>query len=99
MLEMVGRKRAILGGERGSMLVRQLLGVEADPKPVVGGRLEQPLDFPRREGDRVAECVDAGRQAGLRRLRNKLVDDLADIMSSAILLLGRERVERQQGGD
>ena len=42
---MVGRKRPILRGERGPVLVRQLLGVEADAQAVVRGGLEQALDL------------------------------------------------------
>jgi len=63
---MVGRKRPILSRERGAVLVRQLLGVEADAKAVVRRRLEQAFDLFGRERDRLAEGVDAGRQALLR---------------------------------
>ena len=45
MLEMVGGQRAILRGERGAVLVGQLLGVEPDAKAVVRRGLEQPLDL------------------------------------------------------
>ena len=45
MFEMVGRKRAIFGGERGAVLVRQLLGVKLHSKAVLGGGLEHPLDL------------------------------------------------------
>ena len=52
MLEMVGRQRVVFGGERRALLVRQLLGMEPNPKAVVRRRLEQPLDLVGREGDR-----------------------------------------------
>ena len=81
------------------MLVRQLLGVEADAKAVVRGGLEQPLDLVRREGDRVAKGVDAGREALLGRRGDQLVDDLADIMRAPVALVGGKRVEREQGRD
>ena len=38
MFEMVGRQRAILRGERGAVLVGQLLGVEPDAKAMVRAR-------------------------------------------------------------
>ena len=62
-------------------------------------RLEQPLDLVGREGDGVAESIDAGREALLWQPRNQLVDDLADIMCAAVGLVGRQRVEREQGRD
>ena len=97
MLEMIGRQRAILRGERGAVLVRQLLGVKPDAQAVVRRGLEQPLDLVGREGDGFAECVDAGREALLGRGRDQLVDDLADIMGAAVALVRRERVKREQG--
>ena len=98
MFEMIGRQGAILRGERGAMLVRELLGVEADAQAVVRGGLEDALDLFGSEGDGFAKGVDAGRDALLGRRRNQLVDDLADIMGAAILLVGGQRMEGEQGG-
>ena len=81
---MVGRERAISRGKRGAVLVRQLLGVEPDAQAVMRRRLEHPLDLFRREGDRLAKSVDAGREPLLRGGRDQLVDDLADIMGAAV---------------
>jgi len=94
---MVGRQRTILRGERGAMLVRQLLGVKADAQAMVSGGLEQTLDLVRREGDGVAIGVDTGRNALLRRRGNEFVDDLAHIMRAAVFLVGGKGVEREQG--
>src|SRR5437868_9207990 len=58
IFEMVGGQGAILSGERGALAVGQLLGMKTDPKAMVGGRLEQPLDLVRSEGDSFAESVD-----------------------------------------
>src|SRR5206468_1065365 len=60
VLEMIGGERAILGGERGTMLVRQLLGMEPHTKAMVRRRLEQALNLFRRESDGVAKGIDAG---------------------------------------
>src|SRR4051794_33958832 len=96
---MIGRKRAILRGERRPLLVGQLLGMEPDAQAMVGGGLEQPLDLFRSESYRIAKSVDAGGQTRLRGLRDELVDDLTDIMRAAVFLLGGKRVEREQSGD
>ena len=99
MFEMVGRQRAILRGERGAVLVRQLLGVEPDAQAVVRGGLEQALDLLRGEGDGVAKGVDAGGKAGLGGSRDQLVDDLRHIMRAAVALVGRQRMQREQGAE
>ena len=99
MLEMIGGKRAIFGRERGAVLVRQLLGMKPHAQAVVRRRLEQPLDLVGREGDRVAEGIDAGRDALLGRGRDQLVDDFADVMRAAVALVGGERVKREQRRD
>src|SRR5437763_14044902 len=59
--------------------------------------LERALALLRREGDSLAKGVSAGRQPLLRRGGDQLVDDLADIMSTAILAVGGQRVEGEQG--
>ena len=96
---MVRRQCAILRGERRALLVRQLLGVEADPEAMMGGGLEQPLDLLRGEGDGVAKGIDAGRDPLFGRGGNELIDDLADIMGAAVGLIRRDGVEREQGRD
>ena len=96
---MVGRKRPILRGERGPVLVRQLLGVEADAKAVVRCGLEQALDLLRREGDGIAKGVDAGGKAGPGRHRDQLFDNLRHIMRATVALVRRQRVQREQGGN
>src|SRR5690348_7497093 len=97
MFEMIRGQRPILRRERRSMLVRELLCVQANPEAVMGGGLEQALDLVRRERDRLAKSVDAGCNALFRSRGNQLVDDLADIMGAAIALIGRKRVEREKG--
>ena len=88
MLEMVRGQCAMLGRQRSAMLVRQLLGVKAHPEAMFRGRLEQAIDLLGGEGDRLAECVDAGGKPSLGNLRDELVDDLADIMRAPVALVG-----------
>ena len=61
MFEMVGRKRAELGRQRGAVQIAELLGVELDPQAVLGRRLEQRPHLVRREADPLAKGVDRAR--------------------------------------
>ena len=96
---MIGRQGTELRRKLGAVLVGQLLGVKADPKSVLSCGLEQARDFVGAESDRVAIGIDAGRELRLGDLGQKLVDDFADIMGAAVLAVGGERVEREQGRD
>ncbi len=58
MFEMIGRQRMEARGERGAVLVGQLLGMEADRQAVRGRGLEQALGLRRGEGDALAESID-----------------------------------------
>ena len=99
MFEMVGGQRAILCGQRGAVLVGQLLGVEPDAQAMMGGGLEQALNLVGRERDGLAKGVDAGREALFRRSGDEPVDDLADIMGAAVALIGGQCVQREEGGN
>src|SRR5205823_2761229 len=87
----------ILRGERGAVLIGQLLGVELDPEAMRGRSLEQASDLIGRECDRIAIGVDCRRELGLRNFRDQLVDDLADVMRAAVGLAWRKRVKREKG--
>ena len=96
MLKVISRQGVILGGKRGAMLVRQLLGVEPDAEAMMRGSLEQPLHLVPRERDRIAIGVNACRNALLGRGGNELVHDLADVMSAPVTLVGRDGVKSEQ---
>src|SRR6185369_6131293 len=70
--------------------------MESDRKAMMRGGLEQALDLLWSEGDAFAKCVDAGRNSLLRRCRDELVDDLADVMRATVALVGGKRVQGKQ---
>src|ERR1044071_2947806 len=78
------------------MLVRKLLGVEADSKSVMRRGLEQSLDLLGSKRDRLAESIDAGRDALFRCRGDQLVDDFADIMCTAVARFSGDGVQREQ---
>ncbi len=98
MLEMVGAERMIFCGQRGALLIGQLLGVETHREAVRGRGLEQPLDLLGGERHAFAKGVDAGREAGLGRGGDELVDHLADVVRAAVLFGGGNGVEREERG-
>ena len=81
------------------MLVRQLLGVQANPQAMMRRGLEQALRLLGREGDRVAKGIDARRETRLSGFRDQPVDDLADVMRTSVALLRRDCVQCEERRD
>ncbi len=96
---MVGRQSAILGGKRGAMLVGQLFGVKPYSQAVRRGRLEQAFDLVRGERNGVAISIDDSDLPRLGGGGDQLVDDVAQIMRSAVALGSGDGVKREQGRD
>jgi hypothetical protein len=97
MLKMVRRKGSIFGSKSGSVLVRQLLGVKANAKAVVGRGLKEAFNFFPRKGDRLAKGIDAACKSLRGRSRNELVDDLADIVRASVPLVCGQSMKGKQG--
>ncbi len=69
IFEMIGRQRAVGGGELRAAEIGKLLGMQLDGQAERLGLVEDAGDLVRREGDAFAEAVDRVDQAfGMRLL-------------------------------
>ena len=98
IFEMIGRERAMLGGEPGAVQVRELVGMQLDrqrgrPR---GGKYARGLL--RRERDALAERIDRIRQA-LTRDRRDHGADLVDVALLVAVRFRRQRVRTEEAGD
>ena len=98
---MVRAQGLVGGGERGALLVRQLLRVEADRKAVGARGGEHAFDLLAGEGDGFAEGIDAGGEPSPRDRGNHVfADHLQEgFATRALLRIGRESMRGEQGGD
>ena len=91
-------KRAVAGGQRRAVQVRQLVGMQLDRQAQRRGPLEDRAGLRRREADALAERIDRVGQAVGRDRRQHLVDDRADVAVGIAAGFGRQRVGAEEGG-
>ena len=96
MLDVVGRQRAMLRGQFGTVLVAHLLGVDLQRQPVRTGRLEYLRGLFAGEGDVLAEHVHRFGQAFGGDGRDHYFADLVDVVLR--LASRRHRVRAEEGG-
>ena len=99
VLEVIGGQRAEAGGEARAATIGELFGVEADPQAVERGGFEQPLGLRQREADPVAKPVDTGGEAKASDGGEEFVNHHVDIILPPVGIVGRQGMQRQEGGD
>src|SRR5688572_27373870 len=97
VLEVVGGERLVLRGERGALLVGELLGVQLYAESEFLRLDEHAFDLYRREADGVAVGVDGVGQSFGNRGRQDLVAHILNVIVRPVLELRRHGMGGEQG--
>lgn len=98
VLEMVCRPRTHPSGQCRPVQIRELVGMEATRKAVIGPHAKDPLTFFRREADPFAERVDGISEAALGHIRDHLVAYEVHVRSSVLHEFRGQRMGPEKRG-
>jgi len=96
ILQMIGRDRAEARAEFGTVLVRELIGMQFDGKASSRGRLEHGACLDGREADTLAKYIHRVRQSLRGDGRDHLGTDAPHVLVAASCELGRHRVSAEE---